>query len=351
MERASKYGRALDTTDKLRAFLDALKSGLTGSNRSNLSRRNRLFADVGGSVTPGLMQYLDLLEAAYDRRRGRPQGFCRAVCGTMVGWAEAEERNGLEHEELEAEMFSKWGKSGKGFSLVPEALQDAMRPEYKAAMEYAADYLLSDSGSSALSSGLRVAKVLTGVYAIQDLDEDLADVMVEDLSSLDLPDGWRNYLRESRAETEMTDTAPAAGAPAARRVPARARGWPASAVFDVGGSSADDRITCPDCGKGFASRHSLANHKRVHDSWLAKDVGSSSRGQKSGASAVDVDSDDDRTVRRVLEKKAKFGSSRGDPAREKASPKNDVAADVAQALKAMLAKEIKAGARLLTEEV
>lgn len=39
----------------------------------------------------------------------------------------------------------------------------------------------------------------------QALDEDLADVMVEDLSSLALPVGWRDYQQEGRAEGETTE--------------------------------------------------------------------------------------------------------------------------------------------------
>lgn len=144
MDAASQYGSALNISDKLRSFLDALKTRLTGSKRSNLGRRSEVFADVGGDVTPGLMQYLDLLDAVYYQRRGTPRAFCRVVCSLMAEWAEAEEREGLEEEELEEELFSKWGLSGYGGSVIPGKLTEAMRPEYKATMDYATDYLLGE---------------------------------------------------------------------------------------------------------------------------------------------------------------------------------------------------------------
>lgn len=72
---------------------------------------------------------------------GAPRGFCKLVCNLMIGWAEAEEREALALEELEGAMLSKWATSGRP-RLIPEALLEAMRPEYKAAMDYAADYLL-----------------------------------------------------------------------------------------------------------------------------------------------------------------------------------------------------------------
>lgn len=59
----------------------------------------------------------------------------------MIGWADEEERQALDEEELEAAMLSKWAAYG-GPQLIPDALLEAMSPEYRAAMDYAADYLL-----------------------------------------------------------------------------------------------------------------------------------------------------------------------------------------------------------------
>ncbi|GAQ80099.1 hypothetical protein KFL_000460090 [Klebsormidium nitens] len=353
MDPTAKSCGALDTAKKLRTFLDALKTFCV-QNRGGFQRRCDFFDDLGCADIPGLMQFLDLLGATYNKSSGAPRGFCKLVCNLMIGWADSGDRQALDGNELEAAMLSKWAACGRP-RLIPEAL---MRPEYKAAMDYAADYLLgSDLGAKAISSGLRLSKVLTGMYAIQiylhtrdpfveRVEEDLADVMVEDLTTLDLPEGWRDILQqESAAATPKQKPASNTSAPSLRppsvRAALRAEKWRARTF-----STRDDDVpTCRDCDKLFASEASLANHKQYRCPTPAKDRGSS-RNEKSETSAVDVDPDEDPTVR----KKAKSGVSEGIPAEARRSPEDDVAADVAQALKAMLAKGIKAGARLLTEE-
>ncbi|GAQ80097.1 hypothetical protein KFL_000460080 [Klebsormidium nitens] len=209
-EASEKRLETLNTAEKLQCFFEALK----GLNKAKLQKSD-LCNGLDGYEDQGLLQFLELLAATYEKK-GSGRGFCSIICSLMTKWTSEEAQQSLDEEELVDAMFDGWTSNG-AVSVIPDDLLSALQQEFKSTLFFAADSVLGSARPKMITSGMKLTKVLTAMYAIQvhmhtaassvsGLEprwEKLCDVvLVDSLSRFALPDGWGDTLQQAAKQEQ-----------------------------------------------------------------------------------------------------------------------------------------------------